>query len=106
SKKERKAKHVAAAEFLSSVWSSEEDEIVEVVAAHYLDAYAAAPDDPDAEEIRSTAREMLVRAAERAASLAANAEAQRAFERAIELTDEPLLQAELHERAGIMARAG
>ena len=33
---------------------------------------------------------MLVRAAERAASLAANAEAQRAYERAIELTDEPL----------------
>ena len=106
SKKERKAKHLAAAEFLSSVWSAEEDEIVEVVAAHYLDAYAAAPEDADAEEIRSKAREMLVRAAERAASLAANSEAQRAYERAIELTDDPILQAELHERAGLMARAG
>ncbi len=106
SKKERKTKHVAAAQFLSSAWSAEEDEIVEVVAAHYLDAYAAAPDDPDAEEIRSTARGMLVRAAERAASLAANAEAQRAYERAIELTDDPLLKAELLERAGIMARTG
>ena len=49
---------------------------------------------------------MLVRAAERAASLAANAEAQRAFERALELTDDPLVQAELHERAGTMARMG
>jgi class 3 adenylate cyclase/tetratricopeptide (TPR) repeat protein len=106
SKKERKTKHLAAAQFLSSVWSAEEDEIVEVVAAHHLDAYHAGPDDPDAEAIRSTAREMLVRAAERAASLAANAEAQRAYERAIELTEDPVVQAELHERAGMMARTG
>jgi class 3 adenylate cyclase/tetratricopeptide (TPR) repeat protein len=106
SKKERKAKHLAAAQHLSSVWSAEEDEIVEVVAAHYLDAYAAAPDDADAEEIRSNAREMLVRAGERAASLAANAEAQRSFERAAELADDPLVQADLHERAGTMARIG
>ena len=34
-----RAKHLAAAEFLSSAWSAEEDEIVEVVASHYLDAY-------------------------------------------------------------------
>jgi class 3 adenylate cyclase/tetratricopeptide (TPR) repeat protein len=106
SRKDRKVKHLAAAQFLSSVWSAEEDEIVEVVAAHYLDAYRAAPDDLDAEEIRSTARDMLVRAAERAASLAANAEAQHAYERAIELTDDPLAQAELHERAGSMAQIG
>ena len=78
SKKERKAKHLAAARFLSSVSSAEEDEIVEVVASHYLDAYAAAPEDADAEEIRSKAREMLVRAGERASSLAANLEAQKA----------------------------
>ena len=106
SKRERKQKHLAAAEFLSTVWSAEEDEIAEVVAAHYLDAYAAAPDDPDAEGIRSTAREMLVRAAERAASLGATMEARRAYERAAELTDDPVVRAELHERAGLMARAG
>jgi class 3 adenylate cyclase/predicted ATPase len=106
SKRERRAKHLAAAEFLLSLSSAEEDEAVEVVASHYLDAYAAAPHDPDAEEIRSKAREMLVRAAERAASLAANAEAQYAFERAIELTDESLVQAELHERAGAAAAIG
>jgi class 3 adenylate cyclase/tetratricopeptide (TPR) repeat protein len=106
SKRERKAKHLAAAEFLLSLSSAEEDEAIEVVASHYLDAYAAVPDDPQAETIRSTAREMLVRAGERAASLAANAEAQRAFERAIELTDEPVMQAELHERAGAAAAIG
>jgi class 3 adenylate cyclase/tetratricopeptide (TPR) repeat protein len=106
SRRERKAKHLAAARFLASAWSSEEDEIVEVVAAHYLDAYHAAPDDPDAVELRSKSFEMLVRAAERAHSLGANAEAQRAFERAGELTDDLLAKAELHERAGVMAAIG
>jgi len=106
SKRDRKAKHLAAARFLSSTWGAEEDEIAEVVAAHYLDAYEAAPEDPDADELRGTAREMVVRAAERAASLGANAEAQRAFERAGELTDDLLAQAELHEQAGVMASIG
>ncbi len=106
SKRDRKSKHLAAAEFLTSVWASEEDEVAELVATHYLDAYEAAPQDDDAAEIRARAAEMLMRAAERAASLAANAEAQRAFERAIELTDDPLVQAQLHERAGTVAYAG
>jgi len=105
-KRDRKAKHLAAAQFLMSTSGAEEDEIAEVVAAHYLDAYEAAPDAPDAGELRAKAREMVVRAAERAASLGANPEAQRSFERAVELTDEPVLQAEMHERAGLMARAG
>ena len=51
--------------------SAEEDEIVEVVAAHYLDAYRAAPDAADAEEIRVDAARLLVRAGRRAASLGA-----------------------------------
>jgi class 3 adenylate cyclase/tetratricopeptide (TPR) repeat protein len=105
-KRERKAKHLAAAQFLASAWSAEEDEIVEVVASHYLDAYQAAPDDPDAPELRSKAFEMLVRAAERAASLGASAEAQRTFERAAGLTEDRLAQAELYERAGMMASMG
>ena len=41
---------------------------------------------------RATAREMLVRAAERASSLGATAEAQRAFERAIELADDAVVR--------------
>jgi class 3 adenylate cyclase/tetratricopeptide (TPR) repeat protein len=104
SKKERKAKHLAAAEFLESRWA-EDEEIVEVVAAHYLDAYRAAPDAPDAEEIKARARAMLTRAGDRAASLAASEEARRNYEHALELADEPLTQAGLHERAGAMAWA-
>jgi predicted ATPase/class 3 adenylate cyclase len=106
SKRERKAKHLAAAEHLLSLSSAEEGEAIEVVASHYLDAYTAAPDDPNADEIRSKACEMFTRAGERAASLAANVQAQRAFERAIELTDDPLAQAELRERAGTAAAIG
>jgi class 3 adenylate cyclase/tetratricopeptide (TPR) repeat protein len=103
SRKERKAKHLAAAEFLASLWGAGEDEIAEVVAAHYLDAHEAVPDAPDADEIKEQARTMLVRAAERAASLGATVEAQRAFERAAGLTADPTVEAELLERAGIMA---
>jgi tetratricopeptide (TPR) repeat protein len=106
SRRERKAKHIAAAKFLASGWSADEDEIVEVVAAHYLDAYDAAPEDADAPELRAEAREMLVRAAECAASLGATAEAQGAFERAAELTEDVGAKAELHERAGTMAAIG
>jgi len=103
SKKDRKAKHLAAAAFIEESWSGEEEEIVEVVAAHYLSAYEAAPEAEDAVEIRDQARTHLVSAGERAASLAAPAEAQRYFEHAAGLTDSPLVKAGLCERAGHMA---
>ncbi len=106
SKKERKARQLAAAAFIESAWGAEEEEIVEVVAAHYLEAYRALPDAPDAAEIMAKARDMLIRAGDRAASLAATFEAQRYYEQAADLTDDPLSQAILHERAGVEAWAG
>jgi len=105
SKKERKSKHLAAARFIEEGWAGEEEEVVEVVAAHYLSAYEAAPETEDAGEIRRKAREHLVAAGERAASLAAPAEAQRYFEQAVGLADDPLMQAGLYERSGHMALA-
>jgi class 3 adenylate cyclase/tetratricopeptide (TPR) repeat protein len=105
SKRERKAKHLAAAAFIEEGWGGEEEEVVEVVAAHYLQAYGADPSAPDASGIKSKAGDMLRRAGERAASLAAAEEALRYFEQALELAEEPLLQAELHERASRMAWA-
>jgi predicted ATPase/class 3 adenylate cyclase len=106
SKKRRRALHLAAAEFLEAGSGHEDDEVVEIVASHYLDAYRAAPDAPDAQEVREKAHERLMRAAQRASSLGATREAQRYFERAAELTQEPLVQAELFEQAGEMAQAG
>ena len=73
SKKERKARHLAVAAYLESAF--DEEDVVEVVASHYLQAYEAAPDAADAPEIRMRAGETLSRAGERAASLAAAGEA-------------------------------
>ena len=53
SKRERRARHLAAAGYLEAAFAAEESEIVEVVASHYLDAYHAAPDADDAEEIEA-----------------------------------------------------
>ncbi|MDX6491755.1 MAG: hypothetical protein QOD43_2000, partial [Gaiellaceae bacterium] len=104
SRKERKARHLAAARHFEQNWGSDEAEIVEVIASHYLDAYHADAEAPDAAEIRLAARDALARAGRRAASVAANEEAQRYFQQAAELAEqEPRLQAELFEQAGAMA---
>jgi class 3 adenylate cyclase/tetratricopeptide (TPR) repeat protein len=106
SRKERKTRHLAVARHLEESWGSEEAEIVEVVASHYLDAYRSDPDAADAEEIRAKARETLAKAGHRAASVAATQEAQRYFEQAAELAEEePRVRAELLEEAGAMASA-
>jgi class 3 adenylate cyclase/tetratricopeptide (TPR) repeat protein len=105
SKKERKARHLAAARHLATAWSDEQ-EIVEVVASHYLDAYRVMPDADDAPEIKAQAREALARAGERAFSLAATTEAARVFSQAAELADDPLTEADLRERAGRAAIMG
>ena len=103
-KRERRAKHLSAAEYLSAAFAADEDEVVEVIASHYLAAHDAGPDADDADEIKEKARAMLARAGERAASLAAAAEARRYFERASELAADPSLRAELLGSAGEMAR--
>jgi class 3 adenylate cyclase/tetratricopeptide (TPR) repeat protein len=101
SRRERRARHLAAAQHLSSALT--EDEVTEVVASHLVEAYRLDPDADDATEIRKRARLALVSAGERAGSLAAAAEAKRYFEQAAELTEEPLQNAELLGRAGEMA---
>jgi predicted ATPase len=106
SRRDRKAKHLAAADYLAEAAGVEPDEIAEVIAAHYLDAYRADADADDATAIRDDARAWLERAAERATSLAAAEEAQRAFEAAADLADAPAERAGLLERAGGMARMG
>ena len=104
SRRERKTRHLAAAAHLRSL--GDDDEVVEVIAAHYLDAYRAAPDDPDAEQVRAEARATLERSGDRAASLGANAEAEARYDEAAALAEDPLVEAELLERAGMMAYAG
>jgi class 3 adenylate cyclase/tetratricopeptide (TPR) repeat protein len=106
-KRDRKTKHLKAAAFVQEQFAEDEDEVVEVLASHLLRAHDAAPDADDAPQIGARAREVLVRAGERAGSLAAPGEAQRYFEQALELTEAPMERAELEEWAGRMAsRAG
>jgi tetratricopeptide (TPR) repeat protein len=105
SKKERKTRHLAAARHLATA-SADEQEIVEVVASHYLDAYRLMPDADDATEIRAHAREALARAGERAFSLAATVEAARVFSQAAELADDHRSEADLRSRAGRAAIMG
>src|SRR5947209_2249754 len=106
SKKERKARHLAAAQLLEEGSGADEDEIVEVLASHYLEAYQAAPDAPDATEIKGRARAALLGAGKRAASLAAPVEARRYFEQALELAEDEADTAWLHEQAGDTAWLG
>ena len=100
SRHERRIRHLAAADYLTVAFPAELDEVIEVVASHYVNAFEAVPDAEDATEIKRRAVEMLAQAGERAASLAAAAEARRYFEQAAELTDDTA------ERAALLARAG
>jgi class 3 adenylate cyclase len=105
SRRDRRARHLAAADYLAGALSDEE--VTEVVASHLVDAYELEPDAEDAAAIRERARLALLNAGERARALAAAAEAQRYFERAAGLTDAPLEQATHELHAGHMAlRAG
>ena len=98
-RRECKLRHLAAAGYLENAWS-EEEEIAEVVAAHLVAAYEAAPDAPDAAEIRDRAIQGLIRAGDHAASLSAPASAQRYFEQALALVGDDRARAELHLSAG------
>ena len=99
SKRERKTRHLAAADHLTSVFA-DQDEIAEILASHYLAAFEAAPEAEDAQAMRAKASEMLARAGERAGSLGAPEEGQRYYEQAAALAEEPLLEAALLEQAG------
>ncbi|MDQ1602374.1 MAG: hypothetical protein QOE01_219, partial [Actinomycetota bacterium] len=51
SRRDRKARHLAVAGHLRSTFAGDGEEVVDVIARHYLDALAAVPDDTDSDEI-------------------------------------------------------
>ncbi|MFO7572803.1 MAG: adenylate/guanylate cyclase domain-containing protein [Gaiellaceae bacterium] len=104
-RRDRKARHLSAAEFFESSWGGRDQEVVEVVASHYLAALELDPNADDALELRTKARETLTRAGERAASLGASSEAATLFGRASELTESLLDEARLLAQAGNATRA-
>jgi class 3 adenylate cyclase/tetratricopeptide (TPR) repeat protein len=104
SKRDRKARHLAAVRALELSFQGADQDVPEVIAAHLLAAVDAAPDDPDSPEIQVRARTFLVQAGERAAALAAPEEAQRYLDQAAALADDdPLVRSGLLERAGALA---
>jgi class 3 adenylate cyclase/tetratricopeptide (TPR) repeat protein len=105
-RRDRRDRHLAAAAWIEHAWGETEADVVEVVASHYLEAHRLGTGDTDAGEIRLKAAEAVVRAADHAASLAANAEAQRYYEQALALVDGQGREAEIHERVAEMALLG
>ena len=100
---ERKARHIAAATYLEQESRAGEQDVAEIVASHYLTALEFDPDASDAGVLRAKVQITLVKAGERAESVAASENARRYYEQALELVESRLERAELHERAGRMA---
>jgi len=102
-RRERGRLHRAAAGYLERDAGIDPDEIAEVIAAHYRDAFEADPTGAEGAESRRAACAWLERAGERAASLGAPDDGQRAFDDAASVAEDPLERARLLERAGRLA---
>ena len=107
SRRERKARHLSAAEHLRQAFPDDGEDVAEVIAHHYLDAYHAAQGDPDEEEHRARALTAMRRAAQRALTVGAPDTAKHAFRTAAELADDERERIELIAAAADAAmRAG
>ena len=104
SRAERKPRHRAAAAHLRESFPDDGEDVAEVIAAHYLDAYRAGLDDADADELRLEALNASRRAARRAETVGALALAEKAYRTALELIEgDETERAALLEAAGAMA---
>ncbi|NYJ08904.1 ATP-binding protein [Petropleomorpha daqingensis] len=107
SKRERKARHLRAAAHLRAAFPDDGEEVVEVLATHYREAWAAVPDAPDAAAIRDDAAVAFRRAGDRARAVGAPAAAEHAYRAAAELTaDEEVAARRLAAAAGAAFLAG
>ncbi len=100
SRAERKARHRATAEHLQSAFPEHGADVAEVIAAHLYDAYRAAGDDADADDLRLQATEAFALAGERAQAVGAPLTAEKAYLQAAELSSDDA------DRAGFTAKAG
>ena len=96
SRRDRKARHLAAADFLSAQLDANDDLAV-VVAQHLLDAVdAGSATDDDTPELLPRACALLERAGTRARALGSPAEARRRFDAALARATDPLTRASLY----------
>ena len=111
SRRDRKARHLAVAAHLRNTFPNDGEEVVDVIARHYIDALEAVPDEPDSVEIRESAIATLVRAAERAQRSGSQARAATCFVDAADLIhraadDDPRQPALLKRGADAAMRSG
>ena len=99
-KRDRKARHLAAARFFESVG---DEELAGALAAHYLAAYRNAPEGPEADALAIQARITLGGAATRAGGLGSHEQALTFLGQALEIATDPAEQAALLEQAGYSA---
>ena len=101
-KRERRSRHLAAARYFESLGDAE---ISGVLATHYLEAWRATPEGPEADAIAAQTRVALRAAIDRALSLHANAAALDHIEQALLVTGEPAERAALWTLAADPAEA-
>src|SRR5215204_2750923 len=100
SRRQRKVYHLAVATRLEEASALD---VVELVAAHYNDAYQAARNDPDKDDIRAHAATAYGRAADRVTSLGSPERAVGYYEMAANLTTEQVEGLRLTESAARMS---
>jgi DNA-binding SARP family transcriptional activator/class 3 adenylate cyclase/tetratricopeptide (TPR) repeat protein len=103
SRRERKPRHLAAAEHLRRLFANDGEDVAEMIAAHYLEAWRAATGDADLERLRSDTVSALCRAARRAVTVGAPEAAERAYRTARELERDEVQRVSLTHEAGRMA---
>jgi len=101
-RRDRRTRHLAAARYFEGIG---EDELVGALATHYLAAFEASPEGPEADAVAAQARVSLKAAAERAAALGSPQQAIAYLQQALTVTSDPVEQTELLERAGASASA-
>jgi len=101
-RRERRSRHLAVARHFEATG---DDELAGVLASHYVSAYEASDEGPEADAIATQARLALGGAAERAAALGAHHQAVAHLERALALASSPTERAPLLDRAAMSAAA-
>jgi tetratricopeptide (TPR) repeat protein len=93
---DRRRLHIAAARYFET---RDDEGIAGALAEHYVAAYKAQPEGPEADAVAAQARVALRGAAERARSLGSFVQAMRFLELALEVTSDPVEEAQLEAGA-------
>ena len=102
-KRERKTGHLAVAEHLQTAFANGGEEVAELIAAHYLQAYHAAPAE-EQDQLREQTVHALARAGHRAGQVGAPDTAENHYRSAADLSTDEQQQASLTASAADMAK--